>query len=969
MSDSGLELLKVTDSAGFDAFQCIDQLRLNCLNIGLHYHLVKKLYNYTYDELEFFIPQLIQLLVSFQTESVALEEFLLDYCDKYPHFSLIVFWNLQAYIFELRNDPESYSFQTVRKFINKLQDILFNVESNTSKAPEYRENLQPSLILCGSIAAAIGLPNINGYALPLIKTQGKQQKSFVFKLANFQKALTRNLTIKNQKISKDASKSIASDDENTLTSSFSAPRGKSSDIPQRSLSTSRIPSSKRGPSMSDDSETNSTDDEIETQSESAFARKHRSLDLREASSDYQHEAIKTFEDNLKINTIIKSKKNLRRGDSNIYLDQLTSSSHSMPDLGKVEIKDRPYLSPTESESSLIFPSSAEAPTERKVNRKILLSARATLHEQQLKQLQVNYAKKETEFIMSLQNISLRLSQVPKEARLSALRAELSIINETLLPSEIDIPQLLPITSSKNKKYHKILRLSINEACVLNSAERVPFLLFVEFLSDEIDFNPFSEQNQKILANRNQQGEGPKSEPSSPNLIEVTQSNIRSSEAIDANSGPSYYSPDVSRHETDLGDMATLVKRTSSHDLSRFRILDSIDDFDGVSLGSPNPSTDMSTKVLADQMRIAAVMLQQLENSGQATSEQSTAIKERIVGSMISLQDQFDSINYDKLNQLRGNNPDAGERKLENDFKLGEDWLSKKARIRKSSIYGHFENWDLCSVIAKNGDDLPQEAFACQLISMMSNIWKKDNVPCWTKRMKILITSANTGLVETITNAISIHSIKKSLTEISISHGENSKGRIFTLQDYFVKLFGLSDSSKYRHAQDNFARSLASYSILCYVLQIKDRHNGNIMLDHEGHIIHIDFGFLLSNSPGSVGFEAAPFKLTTEYVDLLGGIDSPLYAKFRDLCKRCFSSLRKNSDQIINIVELMQKESNLPCFKNGENTSVLLRQRLQLQLSDVDSDAFVENYLIGKSIGSVYTRLYDQFQMVTQGIYS
>ena len=64
--------------------------------------------------------------------------------------------------------------------------------------------------------------------------------------------------------------------------------------------------------------------------------------------------------------------------------------------------------------------------------------------------------------------------------------------------------------------------------------------------------------------------------------------------------------------------------------------------------------------------------------------------------------------------------------------------------------------------SKNGDDLPQEAFACQLISMISNIWKKNNIPVWTKRMKILITSANTGLVETITNAMSIHSIKNRL---------------------------------------------------------------------------------------------------------------------------------------------------------------------------------------------------------------
>ena len=50
-------------------------------------------------------------------------------------------------------------------------------------------------------------------------------------------------------------------------------------------------------------------------------------------------------------------------------------------------------------------------------------------------------------------------------------------------------------------------------------------------------------------------------------------------------------------------------------------------------------------------------------------------------------------------------------------------------------------------------------------------------------------------------------------------------------------------------------------------QVKDRHNGNLLIDEEGHIIHIDFGFMLSNSPGGVNFESAPFKLTRELLEV------------------------------------------------------------------------------------------------------
>ena len=67
--------------------------------------------------------------------------------------------------------------------------------------------------------------------------------------------------------------------------------------------------------------------------------------------------------------------------------------------------------------------------------------------------------------------------------------------------------------------------------------------------------------------------------------------------------------------------------------------------------------------------------------------------------------------------------------------------------------------------------------------------------------------------------------------------------------------------------------MAGYAIFTYLFNVKDRHNGNILLDCLGHLIHIDFGFFLQNSPGGMGFEAAQFKLTQEYVDILGGTES------------------------------------------------------------------------------------------------
>ena len=74
---------------------------------------------------------------------------------------------------------------------------------------------------------------------------------------------------------------------------------------------------------------------------------------------------------------------------------------------------------------------------------------------------------------------------------------------------------------------------------------------------------------------------------------------------------------------------------------------------------------------------------------------------------------------------------------------------------------------------------------------------------------------------------------------------------------------------------NFIKTLAGYSLVTYLLQVKDRHNGNILIRSDGSIIHIDYGYLISNSPGK-GVELeknVAFKMTTEYIEALGGIDS------------------------------------------------------------------------------------------------
>lgn len=81
---------------------------------------------------------------------------------------------------------------------------------------------------------------------------------------------------------------------------------------------------------------------------------------------------------------------------------------------------------------------------------------------------------------------------------------------------------------------------------------------------------------------------------------------------------------------------------------------------------------------------------------------------------------------------------------------------------------------------------------------------------------------------------------------------------------------------------------------------------HITWNKESHIIHIDLGFMLFDSPGGANFERAPFKLTLELLEVMDSSAERVLNEFFDyfelLCIQGFLTCRKHAGRVIILVE-------------------------------------------------------------------
>ncbi|EKM50032.1 uncharacterized protein PHACADRAFT_153321 [Phanerochaete carnosa HHB-10118-sp] len=103
---------------------------------------------------------------------------------------------------------------------------------------------------------------------------------------------------------------------------------------------------------------------------------------------------------------------------------------------------------------------------------------------------------------------------------------------------------------------------------------------------------------------------------------------------------------------------------------------------------------------------------------------------------------------------------------------------------------------------------------------------------------------------------------------------------------------------------NYARSVATTSIVGHILGLGDRHTSNILQDMtNGEVVHIDLGIAFDQGKLLPAPERVPFRLTADMVDGLGtsGVDGV----FRRCAEETLRVLREEQEVILTVLEVFK----------------------------------------------------------------
>lgn len=267
------------------------------------------------------------------------------------------------------------------------------------------------------------------------------------------------------------------------------------------------------------------------------------------------------------------------------------------------------------------------------------------------------------------------------------------------------------------------------------------------------------------------------------------------------------------------------------------------------------------------------------------------------------------------------------------FKTITNFKERLASSHSSQIFGGSKKhkYGKYLLMFKIGDDLRQDQLVIQIINLMDQLLKNENLDMKLTPYKILATSPVAGLIQFVPNE-TLDAVLSATYDTSTNQTATANGILRYLQVHSRMLHHEEPESQsvlgkkknsiplreQEHAvssdlgvspvlMDNYVKSCAGYCVITYLLGVGDRHLDNLLLSPNGKFWHADFGYILGRDP-------KPFpplmKLPIQVVDGMGGMTHKNFTIFNNYCFITYTTLRRNSNLILNLFQLMLN-ANIP----------------------------------------------------------
>ena len=245
-------------------------------------------------------------------------------------------------------------------------------------------------------------------------------------------------------------------------------------------------------------------------------------------------------------------------------------------------------------------------------------------------------------------------------------------------------------------------------------------------------------------------------------------------------------------------------------------------------------------------------------------------------------------------------------------------------------------------IFKNGDDLRQDQLILQIISLMDQLLRRENLDLKLTPYNVLAISSKYGFLQFVeaTGIADILSSENSILNFFRKHNPSETGP-----------YGVSAD-----CLDTYVKSCAGYCVITYLLGVGDRHLDNLMLSKTGKLVHVDFGYILGRDPKPL---PPPMKLSREMIEGFGGVNSEHYQEFRKECYTAFLYLRRNASLILNLFSLMV-DANVPDIALEPDKAVRkVQDKFRLDLNEEEAVKYMQK-LIDDSANAIMPAVAERF---------